>query len=304
MNYLSKRVLAVVGLGALIAAGAITADAASGAGGTPSDYTAVAPVRVLDTRVAPSTAVAALGTQVVAFPVADVPAGATAVTVNVTVTAPKAAGYLIVDPDGMADPKGTSNLNFTIGQTTANEATVPVGADGKIQITNESPGSVQLIVDVEGYYTAAPAAYTAPTPIVETVSADATPVGTGGSFLSRATDLSDFTVPAGTYQVSENLKATPLVQGNTATIVYPSFHLYNQAVSASFTGDVLDTGGSPLESGTATNADQWFNGSGVLVLDSATTFHLYGFGYDSDTGEGTYTFDGGTVTFVPVGSGS
>ena len=47
-----------------------------------------------------------------------------------------------------------SNLNFTAGQTVANLVIVPVGADGKIRLYNGSPGTVQLIADIAGYYRA------------------------------------------------------------------------------------------------------------------------------------------------------
>ena len=49
-----------------------------------------------------------------------------------------------------------SNLNFSKGQTTANLAVVPVGADGKISIYNGSSGSVQLIADIAGYFRDSP----------------------------------------------------------------------------------------------------------------------------------------------------
>ena len=47
-----------------------------------------------------------------------------------------------------------SNLNFTAGQTVPNLVIVPVGADGKIRLYNGSPGTVQLIADIAGYYRA------------------------------------------------------------------------------------------------------------------------------------------------------
>jgi hypothetical protein len=47
-----------------------------------------------------------------------------------------------------------SNLNFAIHQTVPNLAIVPVGPDGAIRLHNGSGGTVQLIVDVSGYYLA------------------------------------------------------------------------------------------------------------------------------------------------------
>ena len=115
------------------------------------------PVRLLDTRTALGAAgpVAAGGS--VALPVTGhggVPAsGVSAVVLTVTVTQPGRAGYLTAYPDGGARPT-VSNLNFTAGQTVANLVIVPVGADGKIRLYNGSPGTVQLIADIAGYYRA------------------------------------------------------------------------------------------------------------------------------------------------------
>ena len=72
------------------------------------------------------------------------------VAVNVTVADPTAAGYLTVWPSGTPRQE-TSNLNFQAGQNIPNLVIVPVGADGKIQLFNGSPGTVHLIADVAGY---------------------------------------------------------------------------------------------------------------------------------------------------------
>ena len=76
--------------------------------------------------------------------------GVSAVALNVTVADPTAAGYITVWPSGTPRPE-TSNLNFQAGQNIPNLVIVPVGPDGKIQLYNGSPGTVQLIADVAGY---------------------------------------------------------------------------------------------------------------------------------------------------------
>ena len=53
---------------------------------------------------------------------------------NVTVTQPKTAGNLIVYPDLVARP-GTSNLNFTAGETVPNLVIAPVGATARSTCT-------------------------------------------------------------------------------------------------------------------------------------------------------------------------
>jgi hypothetical protein len=83
-----------------------------------------------------------------------VPADATAVVVNVTVTAPTATGFLTLFPADATLPV-VSNLNFIAGQTVPNLATIKLGetgpALGKINIYN-SAGESHVIVDVAGYY--------------------------------------------------------------------------------------------------------------------------------------------------------
>jgi uncharacterized protein YvpB len=79
-----------------------------------------------------------------------VPADATAVSVNVTVTEPSNNGFLTVYPAGEGTPN-SSNLNFLAGETVANLAIVPVGAGGQIAIYN-AIGTVQVVVDLQGYF--------------------------------------------------------------------------------------------------------------------------------------------------------
>jgi hypothetical protein len=71
---------------------------------------------------------------------------------NVTAAGPTANSDVTVYPDSQTRP-GTSNLNFTRGETIPNLVVVPVGADGKVDFYNVD-GSVNLIADLFGYDTA------------------------------------------------------------------------------------------------------------------------------------------------------
>ncbi|WP_374774128.1 PKD domain-containing protein [Streptomyces sp. NBC_01310] len=135
-------------------------------------YTALNPVRFVDTREGLGAArgqVAGQGTFGVQITGrSGIPAGATAVALNVTVTNPKQAGHLTVFPSGRAAPS-TSSLNFTAGQTVANSVIVPVGADGKISVRNGAWAGTDVIVDVVGYYSPdSKAAFTSTTPGIPT----------------------------------------------------------------------------------------------------------------------------------------
>jgi PKD repeat protein len=122
-----------------------------------SGYTTMTSHRLLDTRNGTGTGgrvapIPANGTQSLAVAGDGVPAsGVTAVALNVTVTGPKSGGFITAFPDGTARP-GTSNVNFVAGQTVANLVIVPVGADGKVDFTNSSPGASNLVADIVGYF--------------------------------------------------------------------------------------------------------------------------------------------------------
>jgi subtilisin family serine protease len=121
----------------------------------PGAFVSLAPSRVLDTRVgngAPKTPVSPHGTvSLQVTGTAGVPSGTAAIVMNVTATSPSRDGHVTVYPSGTAQPTA-SNLNFTTGQTIPNLVTVQVGTDGRVNLTNNSTGTVELIADVAGYY--------------------------------------------------------------------------------------------------------------------------------------------------------
>jgi hypothetical protein len=131
-----------------------------------------APQRILDTRGGNGAAKAAVGpNRALVLQVGargGVPAGASAVVLNVTVTAPTSSGYIAVYPDGTVR-SAASNLNFRPAQVIANSVILPLSALGRIDLFNASGGTVQLVADVSGYYDssagpATPGAFGALTP--------------------------------------------------------------------------------------------------------------------------------------------
>ena len=120
-------------------------------GGPGAPYHPVAPSRILDTRTsgAPLGDRAVLELQVTGS--GGVPAaGASAVMLNVTVTAPTAGSFLTVFPTGESRPEA-SNLNYVAGLTVANAVLVKLGAGGKVSLFNFN-GSAHVIVDVAGWF--------------------------------------------------------------------------------------------------------------------------------------------------------
>jgi hypothetical protein len=126
---------------------------ASSARGPMSFYT-LAPCRVTDTRTTPGPGpLPPNGARVV--PVAGfcgVPAGAGAVSANVTIVA-SAAGSVVLFPGNESNP-GTSNVNFAAGRVRANAALLYLATDGSgsVGVANMSNASNHFILDVNGYF--------------------------------------------------------------------------------------------------------------------------------------------------------
>ncbi|MFB6520318.1 hypothetical protein [Streptomyces sp. NPDC056401] len=155
--------------------------------GTGSSFTPITPSRFLDTRDGTGAKKQRVGTGgVVTLQVAGVkgvPAtGVTAVVMNVTAVQPTEAGHVTVYPNGQPVP-GVSNLNFTPGQIVPNLVVVPV-VNGKVDLRNNS-GSVDLIADVTGYYSATGSTFSSGSPVRLLDTRDGTgarpgPVGSAG----------------------------------------------------------------------------------------------------------------------------
>ena len=78
-----------------------------------------------------------------------IPASATSVVLNVTVTEPAGSGFVTVFPCGQAAPVA-SNVNYVSGQTVPNLVIAQIGAGGKVCLFTEA--AAQLIADANGYF--------------------------------------------------------------------------------------------------------------------------------------------------------
>ncbi|MFE2423195.1 PKD domain-containing protein [Streptomyces hokutonensis] len=120
-----------------------------------SAFVPFGPTRILDTRNGTGAAKAKVGPgAVLRLKVAGVngiPAsGVTAVALNLTGVNASAGTVITAYPDGTTRPTA-SNLNPVPGQVTPNMVTVPVAPDGYVDLYNNA-GSIDLVGDVEGYY--------------------------------------------------------------------------------------------------------------------------------------------------------
>ena len=124
----------------------------------PGDlFTGITPVRLLDSRTSTGGWVGPLpsgpGRDLMVRKPGNpngVPATATAVVANVTVTGGTAQSFVKVWPSGENAPN-VSNLNLLSGQTIPNLVTVKIGTNGAVKISNNL-GSVHVILDVVGYF--------------------------------------------------------------------------------------------------------------------------------------------------------
>jgi hypothetical protein len=140
-----------------------------------------------------------------------VPTGATAVVVNLTAAGGTLPSFLTSYADGTTRPN-VSNLNFVPNQSVANRATVPVAANGMIDVYNLQ-GTVNVDVDISGYYTAAGGGNgSAFVPITPQRITD-TRTGTNGSPIASNTtetfNLSNTSIPATATAVATNVTAIP-----------------------------------------------------------------------------------------------
>lgn len=122
---------------------------------TNSAFHMVTPCRVIDTRGATGPyggpALASGATREVAITGrCGIPAGATAVSANLTAASPTGTGFLSVFQAGQSWP-GTSSLSYRTGKTRASNSILVLSVDGRVNVYNS--GSTQhFLIDITGYF--------------------------------------------------------------------------------------------------------------------------------------------------------
>lgn len=119
--------------------------------GTAGLFVPVSPGRAYDSRTPPNAVhdIASTRTISIAGPI-GVPAGASAVSMNLAADAAVAAGFLTASPAGEPRPV-VSNLNFPIGTPISNAGMVRLSTGGALDVfVNQT---THVIIDVNGYFT-------------------------------------------------------------------------------------------------------------------------------------------------------
>src|SRR5438477_313664 len=199
--------LAVGIFGVVLTPGRGQAQAGAITFGDPA-YVPLQPARLMDTRSGLGAPAAKIGPggsvtlQVTGH--GGVPAaGVNAVVLNVTATNPTAASFITVYPPGATRPLA-SNLNVVTGQTIPNLVVVKLSDTGQVTLYNNA-GTVDLIVDVSGYFdqpvavSVQPAPSTDVVPATQVAAVSSDPTGDGTvTFTGSAPPIGDvvFVAPA------------------------------------------------------------------------------------------------------------
>jgi hypothetical protein len=251
-------VLAALGGGYALAANAPTPRQVVSPPQAPAEFVGITPVRVLDTRGAAGgpigvPAAAKLGAgqsiDVAVAGVDTIPADATSVAVNITIDEDATLkSFLPVWPTGETRPNASAN-NAEPGLVMANSAIFQLGTDGKLSVFNQL-GTVNVIMDVTGYFVASGTA-----PTTTTTEATTTTTVAPGTLTAdqAAYDPGDTVTYTGADFPAECTDMTVSYQLGTDTPVVADSGITPTA--GGFTGDFL----APTDTGTYT-----------LAADSAT----------------------------------
>lgn len=128
----------------------------AGSATAPGGFVAVGQTRLADTRSGKGVPAAKVGTggavTVQAGGLANVPPDASAVYANVTVLNQTANGYLrTYAADQPAPSTGARDFD---NSATAQSVAIPLSADGQFKVLVGAGGPVDLVVDIQGYFTA------------------------------------------------------------------------------------------------------------------------------------------------------
>jgi hypothetical protein len=217
---------------------------------TGARYVPVSPARILDSRDGTGGLSGKFSAYVArTFKVTGaggVPAGAVAVTGNLTVTQQSAAGYLFMGPVATNNPT-SSTLNFPVGDNRANAVTVALGtgsALGTLSVTYVAgipTATTHVVFDVTGYFTADATGATYvplnPARILDTRDGTAGLIGKFSSPIARTFQVTGASVPAGAVAVTGNLTVT---QQNSAGYLFMGPVATNNPTSSTLNFPVAD----------------------------------------------------------------
>jgi hypothetical protein len=239
------------------------------AGGSSARFTAIAPVRVLDTRQPGNVSLGAGEVRPVRVTGAGtgVPTGATSVAVNLTSVLPSATGYLSAFPCDAPQPF-VSNVNYRGGDVRPNSAIVGVSEGGTICLLSSE--ATDVLVDTTGYMRASGQVFTplAPIRLLDTRFGDPAINPLGGGALPAGTVLE--VAVAG----QRGVPATASAVSVNVTAVSPSGVGFVTAYPCGAVPEVSTLNLEPATPAVANGAMIDLSSSGHLCLYANVTTHL------------------------------
>jgi hypothetical protein len=181
------------------------------AAGQPTEYVALEPTRVADTRTPPTPDAVGAGATLTVPLSGAVPEGTTAVAVNLTAAGPSASGYLTAHACDRGRPDASS-VNFGAGQTRAAMAVIPLSSTGDLCVfTSEAS---HLLVDLQGAFVSAGGTQGAADAVTGEASANPSgrftpsePSRVADTRASGRVEVLDVAAPTGADAVAVNLTA-------------------------------------------------------------------------------------------------
>ncbi len=116
------------------------------------NFFALPPLRIYDSRTSPNTILAAGESRPLDFTgLGGIPPTAKALSLNVTVAGPAAAGSLTVLPND-APLATTTTVWYDAGGNRADNAVVPLARDGTVRVRAVTTQRTHLVIDINGYF--------------------------------------------------------------------------------------------------------------------------------------------------------
>jgi alpha-tubulin suppressor-like RCC1 family protein len=233
--------------------------------------------------------------------------GVAAVVLNVTVKAPGGSGFLSVYGDGEA-LSATPNLNFVAARTAQNLVIAPVGANGKVNLFNNSGSTVELVADVSGYYLATISAAT-----ISTGFSHSCAVSTVGGVkcwgLSTRSDGSTTSSPvaADIAGLGSHVRAVSAGLGyscavtSTGAVKCWGDNAFGQLGNGATASSAVPVGVTGLGNGVASVSSGW---SHSCAVTSAGAVRCWGHNPFGELGDGTTRDSAVPVDVVGLGSGA
>ena len=253
------------------------------ANSSTSRFTALTPVRLVDTRIGVGTEAIPVGAGCTLEVDPPVGPGSTAVVVNVTAVNPASNGHLTAYPCG-ADKPLASIVPIVAGRIVPGTAVVPLNADGKFCIF--SSVETELVVDLSGVY--ATDAGQPFQPIIAQRRYDSRPIGlVPGDVVVRVPIAGVYGVPASATAIAVTVHSSNAVGDGFVTIwpceaERPTTSVLNTTTGASVTNHTqvgLDPdGGVCMYAQTAMNLvldiSGWFGPTATTAFHALMPYRL------------------------------